>query len=470
MLTRKIRRPVPLGVALSLLLCAPAGADAPQPPAPLPAPLPLFPPDNWWNVDISAAPLDGNSAGFIGLIGGATTLHPDFGGDDGTPFGTYGMIYAVVPGTTPLEVVDFSFGYPNESDVGAPGRPPGYPIPPGARTEPRWIEGGQPGGGPDGDRHMLLVDADRRILYELYATRWNGATSQWRADSGAIFFLDGNGRRPEGWTSADAAGLAILPGLVRYDEAFGAGPIRHAFRLTVDLTNGHVFPASHTASTSASPNALPMGARLRLKANKDITTYLPEVQRIFQAMKTYGLIVADNGSDMYITGAYDTRWDNGELNPAFASLTAADFEVVQLGWKPPVAAVTGALDFFTLAPCRILDTRLPSNQPPPGAHGGPALLPGERVLVAAGRCGIPATARAISVNIAAVSPGALGNLRLFPGDGVAPNVSALNFAAGATRANNAIVMLASSGSGTVAVRNSSSAGVGVVIDVNGYFE
>lgn len=156
-----------LAVALSALLCPPAAAQAPQPPAPLPSPLPLFPPDNWWNADISTAPLDSNSAGFIGFIGGATKLHPDFGGDDGTLYGVYGMIYAVVPGTQPLEKVDFSEGYPDESDVGAPGRPPGYPIPVGARTEPKWIEGGQRGGGSSGDRHMLLVDKDQRILYAL---------------------------------------------------------------------------------------------------------------------------------------------------------------------------------------------------------------------------------------------------------------------------------------------------------------
>jgi hypothetical protein len=469
MLPPPTRRLLHLALALSGLICSPAAAQAPQPPAALPAPLPLFPPDNWWNVDISAAPVAAGSAGFIGFIGGGTSLHPDFGGDDGTAYGTYGMIYAVVPGTQPLEVVDFSQGYPNESDVGAPGRPPGYPIPPGARTEPRWIEGGQPGGGASGDRHMLLVDGDRRILYELYATRWNAAAARWRADSGAVFFLDGNGRRPEGWTSADAAGLAILPGLVRYDEAFGSGPIRHAFRMTVSSTNGHVFPASHTAGST--PGALPMGARLRLKASKDISGHLPYVQRIFQAMKTYGLLVADNGTNMYITGAYDTRWDNDVLNPAFDSLTASDFEVVELGWKPPVAAVTDALDFFTLAPCRLLDTRLPSNQLPPGPYGGPALPPGaERVLVAAGRCGISATARAVSLNVTAVAPGALGNLRLFPGDGVAPNASALNFAAGNTRSNNAIIMMASSGSGTFAFANFSAANVHVVIDVNGYFE
>jgi hypothetical protein len=376
------------------------------------------------------------------------------------------MIYAVVPGTQPLEIVDFSEGYPDESDVGAPGRPPGYPIPPGARTEPKWIEGGQPGGGSSGDRHMLLVDGDRRILFELYATRWDPGASRWKADSGAVFLLDANGRRPEGWTSADAAGLAILPGLVRYDEVFGSDPIRHAFRVTVRYTKGHVFPASHTASSSTSPNALPMGARLRLKAGKDISGHPAYVRKIFQAMKTHGLIVADNGSNMFISGAYDTRWDNDVLNPAFASLTAADFEVVELGWKPPVGGSTGPTDFHTLTPCRLLDTRLAA-----GPYGGPAVpAGGERVVTAAGRCGIPAGAKAVSLNATAVTPAAAGNLRFFPGDGTAPNASTLNFGAGQTRANNAIVMMASSGSGTFALRNSSSASVHVVIDVNGYFE
>jgi hypothetical protein len=404
------------------------------------------------------------SASFIGVIGGATSLHPDFGGDDGTPYGTYGMIYAVVPGAQPLEVVDFSEGYPGESDAGAPGGPPGYPIPPGARAEPRWIEGGQPGGGASGDRHMLLVDKDRRILFELYATRWDSVASQWKADSGAVFLLDGNGRRPEGWTSADAAGLAILPGLVRYDEAVAPDPIRHAFRLTVQATNGHVYPASHTAGGSM--GALPMGARLRLKAGKNIGSYPAGVQKIFQAMKSYGLIVADNGSNMYITGAYDTRWDNGVLNPAFASLTASDFEVVERGWKPPVDVSAGPADFYSLTPCRLLDTRLAS-----GPYGAPAILAGsERVVVATGRCSIPASAKAVSLNATAVTPAAAGNLRFYPGDGTAPFASTLNFVAGQTRANNAIVMLASSGSGTFGVRNSATASVNVVIDVNGYFQ
>jgi hypothetical protein len=451
-----------------ILLGGPVLAQAPQPPVAMPSPLPLFPPDNWWNVDISSAPVDSNSTNFTNFIGAGVGMHPDFGGDDGTAYGVYGMIYAVVPGTTPLEVVDFSIGWPSQSDAGAPGRPVGYPIPIGARTQPKWIEGGQPGGGASGDRHMLLVDKDNRILYELYATRWNAGLGRWQAQSGAIFMLDGNGRRPDSWTSADASGLAILPGLVRYDEVFGPNPIRHAFRMTVDFTNGYVFPASHDASTSANTNAVPMGARLRLKASKVITGYPAYVQKIFQAMKTYGLIVVDNGSDMYVSGAYDTRWDNDVLNPAFGDLKASDFEVVQRGWAPPVSTTTGALEYYTLAPCRILDTRLAS-----GPYGGPALLPTtERVIVAAGRCGIPATgAKALSLNVTAVGSPGTGHLRLYPGNASPPLVATVNYSAGQTRGNNAIVMLASSGTGTFAIKNYTPLGaVHFIVDVNGYFQ
>jgi hypothetical protein len=144
--------------------------------------------------------------------------------------------------------------------------------------------------------------------------------------------LGSNARRPEGWTSADAAGLAILPGLVRYEEAASGREIRHAFRVTVRATNGYVWPASHRAGSSS--GALPMGARLRLKSSKNIANHPAYIQRIFRAMQTYGLIVADNGSDMYISGTFDTRWNNDVLNPAFAALTASDFEVIQLGWRP----------------------------------------------------------------------------------------------------------------------------------------
>jgi len=457
-----------------------ARAQAPQPPAPLPSPLPLFPPDNWWNQDVSAAPVDTNSAGFLGLIGNPS-VHPDFGGSDGTPNGVYGMIYAVVPGSTPLEAVDFStYGYPDESDAGAPGRPPGYPIPAAARTEPKWIEGGDPAtcdpnapSSPcDGDRHLLLVDKDNRLLFELYRVHWTG--SQWQAGSGAAWLLDSNARRPEGWTSADAAGLAILPGLVRYDEVFGADPIRHAFRVTVRYTNGHVWPASHTASTSTSSNALPMGARLRLKASVALGSLSPALQKIGQALKAYGLIVADNGSNMYVTGAYDPRWDvapgSGVVGPTWP-FHASDFEVVQLGWRPPAPPDPTPRDFYTLTPCRLLDTRLAADQPPPGSLGGPILgANAERIITAAGRCGIPSGARALAVNVTVANPTAQGNLRLYPGDSGPPGTSTINFGPATTRANNAIVVLSSSGTGTLGVKNTPGAPVHVVIDVDGYFQ
>ena len=324
-----------VAVALLVLsLAAGAHAQAPQRGGELPGPLPLFPPTNWWNTDISSAPVDPNSAAYIAFIGASRRLHPDFGGDSGdADHPIYGIPYVVVAGSQPL--VPVTFEYDDESDAGAPGRPAGYPIPEEAKTEQRWIEGGLAGGDPraEGDRHMLIVDRDHRMLYELFALRWNASAGRWEAGSGAVFPLDSNARRPDGWTSADAAGLAILPGLVRYDEVFGIGPIRHAFRVTVRATNGYVFPASHRAGDTE--GALPMGARLRLKAETDISRFPEPVRRIFQAMKTYGVIVADNGSDMYVTGTYDRRWDNDVLNPAFRALTAGDFEVVQLGWEPP---------------------------------------------------------------------------------------------------------------------------------------
>lgn len=301
---------------------------------PLPGPLPLFPPDNWWNVDVSAAPRDPNEAAILAFIGTNRGLHPDFGGDasESGP-DIYGMPYLVVPGSQPL--VPVAFDYDDESDPGAPGRPAGYPIPPEARTEPKWLEGGWPGSsGAGGDKHLLIVDRDNRLLFETWDTRCvpQGSPScTWRAGSGAVFPLDANLRRPDGWTSADAAGLAILPGLVRYDEVFGNEPIRHAFRFTVRATNGYVFPASHRAGTT--PGAPPFGTRLRLKASRDLSEFPEPVRRIFQAMKTYGLILADNGSDMYVQGTYDPRWDNDVLNPAFASLKVSDFEVVELGWQ-----------------------------------------------------------------------------------------------------------------------------------------
>ncbi len=460
---------------LALLVLAPAASAQPVRGGPLPPPSPLFPPDNWWNVDVSGAPVDPNSAAYLGFIGLGDGIHPDWGGDSDPSPEIYGMVYMTVGGDEPLEPV--AFDYASQSDTGAPGRPPGYPIPVAAKTEPRWIEGGYPGNsGVGGDKHMLIVDRDNRLLFETWNTRCvpDGSPScTWEAGSGAIFSLDSNQRRPDGWTSADASGMAILPGLVRYDEAYGTEPIRHAFRFTVRAVNGYVFPASHDATTSSNPAAPPLGARLRLKPGVDPTipgdataADVAAIGRVVAALKTYGLILADNGTDMYVQGAYDTRWDNGVWNPAMGTLRAQDFEVIELGWTPPTAASAGPLAFYTVEPCRLADTREAA-----GPFGGPAVAPGaERVFVATGRCQVPATARAVSLNVTVIGGASGGFLQLFPGDVAAPLVSAVNFRAGQTRANNAVVRLASSGSGALAVRNGGPSSVHLVIDVNGFFE
>ncbi|HET7436698.1 MAG TPA: fibronectin type III domain-containing protein [Thermoanaerobaculia bacterium] len=322
---------------LLLLVFASGSAFAATQGGPIPVPLPLFPQNNWWNLDISNAPVDTNSASYITFIGATKGLHPDFGGDAGGGY-VYGMPFIQVNGAQQKKTIDF-VETPDESDGWNPDTGlsfPFYPVPDEPITMNGWIESGLPGNvddRDDSDRHMLIVDTTNNYLYELYDVYYNG--TQWEAGSGAFFDMNTNGRRPDGWTSADAAGLAILPGLVRYDEVFGGdSEIRHAFRFTVRDTNGYVWPASHNAGSNAS--ALPMGARLRLKADKNISSFPPELQKIFRAFKKYGLIVADNGSDMYISGTYDTRWDNDVLNPAFAALKASDFEVVQLGWKPNI--------------------------------------------------------------------------------------------------------------------------------------
>ena len=301
----------------------------------LPGPLPLFPRDNWWNLDVSTAPVDPASAKYIAFVGSTRTMHPDFGGDVSPGSAqVYGFPYAVVDSTVTPRAVQFQYSDESDGVDHATNRSvPFYPIPDEAITQAHWIEGGDRGNidlRSTSDRHLLIVDRDRRHLYELYNVFYDG--SQWHAASGAFFDLNANARRPEGWTSADAAGLAMLPGLVRYDEIFGSDEIAHAFRVTVRATNGYVYPASHRAGSTT--GALPMGARLRLKASRNISGFSPDVQKMFRAMKRYGLIVADNGSDLYVSGTYDTRWNNDVLNPAFRSLTANDFEVVTLGYRP----------------------------------------------------------------------------------------------------------------------------------------
>ena len=320
--------------------------------APPPAPLPVFPVDNWWNADIRTAPVDSASAAFINFIGGTRKLHPDFGGEESPgSTATYGFPYAIVGGSQAKQTV--AFDYDDESDGNGI---PFYPIPSQAITQAHWVEGGAPGNvdqRDDGDRHLLVIDCTHNTLYELYNVYYDTTQQKWSAGSGAFFDMNTNNRRPEGWTSADAAGLAIFPGLVRYDEAANAAmpEINHAFRVTVRASNGHVYPASHDAGDTS--GALPMGARLRLKTSVGgvdpaTRTSDPVARKIFRAMQKYGLIVADNGSDMYISGTFDVRWNNDTLNPAFSTLGASDFEVIQLGWKP--ATTTTALSAVSATP------------------------------------------------------------------------------------------------------------------------
>jgi hypothetical protein len=324
-----------IGVAATAL-CIAAFAGTPVQGGALPSP--LFPADNWWNLDVSAAPVDPNSASFISFInsGSVKRMHPDCGGDVSPGSADiYGFPYIDVDSTQPKKAVSFLYADESDGVDHDTGQSyPFYPIPDEAITQAHWIEGGPPGIVDlrrSADRHILIVDRDNQYLYELYNVFFDG--TRWQAGSGAFFDLKTNNRRPEGWTSADAAGLAILPGLMRYEEVYGPDEIRHAFRVTVRATNGYVYPASHRAGSN--PLALPMGARLRLKAGTDISKYAPEIQKIFRAMKKYGLIVADNGTDMYVSGTYDTRWNNDILNPAFSSITASDFEIVELGYEPP---------------------------------------------------------------------------------------------------------------------------------------
>ncbi len=254
---------------------------------------PVFPVDHVWNTPIDTLPVDPNSAAMIAPISGAH-LHPDFGSGtwEGFPIG---IPYVSVPGTQ--HKVDVIFGYVDESDPGP------YPIPPNPPIE------GDPNG--NGDRHILILDRDNCLLYELYAAHLE--PDSWYAGSGAIFDLQDYALRPDGWTSADAAGLPILPGLVRYDEV-AAGEIKHAIRFTVEQTRrAYMWPARHFASSLTGSQYPPMGQRFRLRANFDISGFSPEVQVILQAMKTYGLVVADNGSDWYISGVPDERWDNDVL-------------------------------------------------------------------------------------------------------------------------------------------------------------
>jgi hypothetical protein len=272
-----------------------------------------FPSNSLWNTNIASAPVDPNSAALISFIGGGTPVHPDFG--SGLYNGqSIGIPYIVVPATQPVANINFT-AYGNQSDPGP------MPIPFNAPIE------GYPNPG-NGDRHVLVIDKGNCWLYELYDAYPHGLVL-WNADSAAVWDLEANGQRPYTWTSADAAGLPIFPGLVRYDE-IASGHINHAIRVTLQHSlQAFTPPASHWAANSNNQYAAPMGMRLRLKASFDISSYPPEDQVILTALKQYGAIMADNGSSMYLSGSPDDRWNNDNLG-LLRQVTASDFEVLQI--------------------------------------------------------------------------------------------------------------------------------------------
>jgi hypothetical protein len=260
-----------------------------------------------WNTDISAAPVDPNSSSILSNWVGSVNVHPDWGNDP-----TYGIPYVVVDGNQSL--VNLNLGaYGDEADPGP------MPVPSSAP-----VEGGSSS---TGDRHVLVLDNGNCFLYELYNSSVN-SDGTWNADSTAVWDLTDDAQRPYTWTSADAAGLPIFPGLVRYDEV-AAGKIKHAFRFTLPRTSAaFIPPASHSAASSSDPSAPPMGMRLRLKSGYDISGFSSQMQVILTAMKTYGLILADNGSPLYVTGVPDNRW--GSDLDSLKTVPASAFEVVQM--------------------------------------------------------------------------------------------------------------------------------------------
>lgn len=274
----------------------------------------IFPADNIWNTPVDTLPMDPNSAAYINTIGADAIVHADFGSGlwEGGPIG---IPLIEVASSQPKVTIRFNpDGYADESDPGP------YPVPTAAP-----IEGGADS---DGDRHVLVLEKDNCVLYELYRAFPQGDGS-WLVDSSARYDLNSHALRPDTWTSADAAGLPILPGLVRYDEV-DSGEIRHAIRFTVPQTRrAYVWPARHFASSRTGENYPPMGQRFRLRADYDISGFSAPTQVILRALKTYGMILADNGSAWYISGAPDERWDNDVLHELDV-VTGSDFEAVDV--------------------------------------------------------------------------------------------------------------------------------------------
>jgi hypothetical protein len=291
-----------------------AGApDAPPEGAAHVGPCRVFPADNPWNLDVSGLPLHARSDAFIDFIGRDERVHPDFGTEwEGAPIG---IPVVTVDAAQPDVGIEFT-AYGDESDEGP------YPVPADAP-----VEGGPDG---DGDRHVLVVDTDSCVAYELYRAFPEGDGS-WTADSGAVFDLRSNDEHPFGWTSADAAGLPILPGLVRYDEVVEDGALHHAVRFTASRTaRALIPPARHHAGTSDDPDAPPMGLRLRLRADFDCSEYSAPARVVCAGLQRYGLLLADNGSDWYLSGVPDPRWDDDALGD-LKQIPGAAFEVVDTG-------------------------------------------------------------------------------------------------------------------------------------------
>lgn len=307
----------PLAIGLALLIVGGIALAQMQPRAYLPlvtsgpagpqlAGCPVFPADNPWNQDVSALPVHPRSAAYIASIsaGGGQFLHADFGENQ-----SYGIPFTVVPAGQAAVPIDF-VEYPGESDPGP------YPVPASAP-----VEAGS-------DRHVLVLRQGECKLYELYHASYVGPG--WRAGSGAVWDLRSNALRPAGWTSADAAGLPILPGLARHDEV-AAGAINHALRFTVWRSQrGYILPATHAAGATDDPSYPPMGLRLRLKAGYDISGFTGQARVILEALRRYGMIVADNGSSWYISGATDPGWVDDDLNQ-LKSVPGSAFEAVYTG-------------------------------------------------------------------------------------------------------------------------------------------
>jgi hypothetical protein len=273
----------------------------------------IFPATDPWNRNVASDSVEPLSSAILRRVGLDKPLHPDFGTVyQGHP---NGIPYVVVPGDQPR--VPVTFRYADESDPGP------YPVPPDSPIE----------GGPesDGDRHVLVIDRDHGKLYELFGARLEPGGRGWSVGSGAVFDLDSNAPRPAGWTSADAAGLPIFPGLVRYEDVVVKGVVGHAFRFTVVRSRrGYVHPARHFASPHRDIDLPPMGMRVRLKASYNLKAFPPQARVILEALKSHGMLLADNGGDWFLSGAPDPRWDDEDL-ATLKRVKVRDFEVVRMG-------------------------------------------------------------------------------------------------------------------------------------------